>query len=256
MIAHQTLNVIMGKMAMDTVGASPSFRNFFLVLPGRRNHASGSPNVVIADLSAESSAIATGGMAGFPKLQRLYLAFSGRMPLTPVDDFRVHMTTSFCGIASYRHDSGWQVVNWGKPCLEVKELPKNVYGMLQPKNPDSGGFIWKFMFQTTEPDSIAIATCVAEKFDADFGGFFQAAKGAIFLRAANWCDDGDWRADNGNPIKAANDDEEEALRGRTRRFIPRNGLAIISARAFVADSRTVRNDEPVECCSSTARQTR
>ena len=63
----------------------------------------------------------------FPKLQR-FLHF--RMPLTPVDDFRIWKI--FLRHSQLSPREGWQVVNWGKPpYLEVKELPKNVYGMFQ-----------------------------------------------------------------------------------------------------------------------------
>ena len=137
----------------------------------------------------------------FPKLQR-FLHF--RMPLTPVDDFRVWKI--FLRHSQLSPQEGWQVVNWGKlPYLEVKELPKNVYGMFQTKN----------------PDSIAIATCVAEKFDADFGDFSKRQKALFFLRAillhelVHW---GDWRADNVQSDKGRPHDDDAGRRFEEEAF--------------------------------------
>ncbi|MCP5425333.1 MAG: hypothetical protein H6970_09735 [Gammaproteobacteria bacterium] len=114
----------------------------------------------------------------FPCLQR-FLHF--RLPLTPLDDR--HVWKTFLRHSQLSAKEGRQAVAWGHlPYLEVADPPKNVYGM----------------FNTGKPQTIAIATCVAEKFETDFKDFSKRANALFYLRAiilhelVHW---GDWNSD-------------------------------------------------------------
>jgi hypothetical protein len=129
----------------------------------------------------------------FPNLQR-FLNF--RMPLTPVDDLRVWKI--FLKHSQLSPQTGRQAVSWGnkhKPYLEVNNLPKGVYGKFDPAS----------------PDTVVIATCVAEKFNADFKDLSKRPKALFYMRAiilhelVHW---GDWNADGVQSDKGKPHDED------------------------------------------------
>jgi len=114
----------------------------------------------------------------FPNVHR-FLRF--RMPLTPLDDRGVWKT--FLQHGQLSAQAGRQAVSWGRlPYLEIESLPKGVYGLFTPG----------------QPDTIAIARRVAERFEADFANGARRQKALFYLRAillhelVHW---GDWRAD-------------------------------------------------------------
>lgn len=114
----------------------------------------------------------------FPNLQR-FLHY--RMPLMPLDDRHVWKTC--LEYSQLSAQAGRHAVSWGHlPSLEIKTLPKNVYGLFSPDN----------------PNTIALATQVAEKFEADFDSMARRQKALFYLRAillhelVHW---GDWGAD-------------------------------------------------------------
>lgn len=114
----------------------------------------------------------------FPNLHR-FLHF--RMPLTPLDDR--HVWKIFLQHSQLSTQAGRQAVGWGNPpYLAINTLPKGVYGLFTPSH----------------PDSITIAICVAEKFEADFANGARRQKALFYLRAillhelVHW---GDWRTD-------------------------------------------------------------